>query len=133
MSASAAKGAILALKITSTYTTIPGLGDFNYQLPEPEIADVTAHDSPANHDEKIPTILKGQSLSAPITKWDDSNACHTALLAANGTVASFQYTGAGYNAGIKFNAIVMLQMSNPVKGAKSATLKLEVSDGNTPT
>lgn len=130
MGKSAAKGAILQVK-NVTWQTIPYVGDINFDPFNIDRIDVTTQDSPNNTEEKIPGIKKAAKLSFPLT-WDDANAIHAFLLASNGTVQSFGYQGAGALAVYKFNAIMEVMFENPVKGAKKATLDLELSDGNTP-
>lgn len=131
MGKTAAKGAILQFKNAGSWVTIPNVGDVNFQPFNIDKIDVTTQDSPNNFEEKIPGIKKAPKLSFPLT-WDDSNAVHIALNAQNGTVQSFAYQGAGATSLYKFNAIMELAFENPVKGAKKATLSLEISDGNTP-
>jgi len=131
MSKTAAKGAILQVK-NVTWQTIPQVGDINFDPFAVDRIDVTTQDSPNNTEEKIVGIKKAANLSFPIV-WDDSNAVHAFLLASNGTVQSFAYQGAGAVSLYKFNAIMEVMFENQVKGAKKATLTLELSDGNTPT
>jgi hypothetical protein len=131
MGKSAAKGAILQVK-NVTWQTIPQVGDINFAPFNVDRIDVTTQDSPNNTEEKIPGIKKAAKQSYPIV-WDDANAVHAFLLANNGVTLSFSYQGAGAVAAYKFNAISELAFENGVKGAKKATLSLELSDGNTPT
>jgi hypothetical protein len=131
MSKNAAKGAVLQVK-NVTWQTVPSVGDFNFAPFEIDSIDVTTHDSPNNYEEKITGIKKAPKISIPVV-WDESNPVHAFLTASQGTVQPFSYQGAGYTAAYKFNAIITISWENPVKGARKATLQLEISDGNTPT
>lgn len=128
----AAKGALLKGKNT-TYQSISGLGDFDFPFPEVQLEDTTNHATAANQEEKTPTIFQAPVITVPIVKWDNTDTMHAWLATNNGTVQAFGYTGAGKATEHKFNAIIMLAVSNPVKGVQKGTLKLAVSDGNTPT
>jgi hypothetical protein len=131
MAKTAAKGAILQVK-NVTWQTIPQVGDINFNAFDVDRIDVTTQDSPNNTEEKITGIKKAAKLSYSLV-WDDANPVHAFLLASNGTVQSFGYQGAGAVSIYKFNAIMEVNFENGVKGAKKATLDLELSDGNTPT
>jgi len=131
MAKAAAKGAVLQVK-NVTWQTIPQVGDINFDAFSIDRIDVTTQDSPANTEEKITGIKKAAPMSFPLV-WDDANAVHAFLLASNGTVQAFKYVGAGAVSAYAFNAIMEVKFENAVKGAKKATLDLELSDGNTPT
>lgn len=134
MAGIAAKGAILAYESSaspSTYSTIPGVGDFDMPLVgERDKMDATSHDSPGDYEEKVMGIKRTPTMSVPINKWNPKdNVHHSALITRGdaGTVTKFKVTikdGSirsfdGYVSGIS--------ESNPVAGVINATVSIEIT------
>lgn len=128
----AAKGLVLAYESAtgpSVWSTIPAVGDFELPLvPTKESIDVTNHDS-GGYEEKLPGIGVHEPLNVPIVAWDGAATQHAAMVTRSGadTLTNFKATlkdtkvatFAGYVKGVRVN--------NPVRGALSATLVVEIT------
>lgn len=126
----AAKGTVLAYEsATSTYTTIPGVQDFDLPVvgSRDEI-DVTSHDSSGDYEETVLGIIRTQEISVPMV-WDGTNAHHAAMLAhaQAGTSENFKVTAKDTKT-YSFAAYVKaVNISFPVNGAQTATMTLKVT------
>jgi predicted secreted protein len=126
----AAKGTLLAYESSpspSTYTTIPGVQDFDLPLvgTKDEI-DVTSHDSVGGYEETILGIARTASFTAPIV-WDGTNTTHAALLAAAkaDTVLKLRVTAKDTKV-YSFNAYCKgITLGFPLNGAQVAQVEFK--------
>ncbi len=135
MAIGSAKGATLKYKSLTVWTDLTNIGDFTFQLPPPDVVDVTNHGSPNGQEQSIISIKKNPKITIPII-WDEADTSHQWLVTNNATIQAFQYTGTGTGTTptpIGFNAAIELTFDNKVKDAKRASLTLTVTDGNIPT
>ena len=128
----AAKGTVFAYESStgpSTFTTVACVDDFDLPLvPSKESIDVTNHDS-GGYEEKLSGIGVHQTLVIPVKAWDGASTSHAAMVtrSAADTLTNFKATlkdtkvatFAGYVRGVR--------TSNPVRGALSATIEIEIT------
>lgn len=126
-----AKGAIFAYESSaspSTFSTLPGVGDFDMPLVgERDEIDVTSHDSTGDYEETVLGVIRTPTITVPINGWDGSNTHHAAMVtrAQANTLTNFKVTMkdgmmatfAGYVKGVT--------PSNPVNGALNATITVK--------
>lgn len=134
----AAKGTILAYESAtgpSVWSTIPCTGDFDIPLiPEKESIDITSHDS-AGFEEKLIGIGILPTVSIPITAWDGASTHHAAMVtrAAADTLTNWKVTLKDTKVLTFSGYIKGITVSNPVRGAFTATMSLELTGAITVT
>jgi predicted secreted protein len=128
----AAKGTVLAYESAtgpSVWSTIPCVGDFDLALvPVKESIDVTNHDS-GSFAESISGIGTQTTISVPIVAWDGASTHHAAMVtrSAADTLTNFKVTLKDTKV-VTFAAYIKgINVSNPVRGALSATLEIEAT------
>lgn len=116
--------------VSGAYDDIIGLGDITGPSESVDMLDVTSHSSPNESEEKIPTVHRHGTISAPM-RFDPSNAVHIALLSDKQSKRLGTYklimtdTGA---AELSFTAYVTeLSYSFPVAGALTQNFQLTLT------
>lgn len=133
MAKMAAKGAIFAYESAtspSTFSTIPGIGDFDVPLTgERDEIDVTSHDSTGDYEETVLGVKRTPTMSIPVNGWDGTNTHHAALVtrAANNTLTNFKVTFKDTKIAAFAGYVKGVSIGNPVNGALGATLSIKVT------
>lgn len=133
MSGIAAKGAIFAYKSStepSTFSTIPGIGDFDLPVVgERDKIDVTSHDSVGDYEEKILGVIRTPTISIKVNKWDATNTHHASLVtrAKANTLTNFKVTTKDTKVRTFAGYVASVVENQPVNGAISATISIEIT------
>lgn len=133
MAGIAAKGAIFAYESStepSTFSTIPGIGDFDLPVVgERDKIDVTSHDSAGDYEEKILGVIRTPTISIKVNKWDATNTHHAALVtrAKANTLTNFKVTTKDTKVRTFAGYVASVVENQPVNGAISATISIEIT------
>lgn len=111
-------------------TPVPSMGDLNLPGMEPDMIDVTTHDSPGGFEEAVAAILKSGDCTFSV-EFDPANAGHQALITAaksravSAIVATLATSPA---ATCSFDGWVGLGgVKVPVKGSQTMEVKIKAS------
>ena len=133
MSGISAKGAIFAYESStepSTFSTIPGVGDFDLPVVgERDKIDVTSHDSAGDYEEKILGVIRTPTIQLKINKWDATNTHHASLVtrAKANTLTNFKVTTKDTKVRTFAGYVSSVVESQPVNGAISASVSIEIT------
>lgn len=131
MAKMAAKGAIFAYESStspSTFSTLPGVGDFDLPLVgERDEIDVTSHDSVGDYEETILGVIRTPTITVPINGWDGSNTHHSAMVtrAQGNTLTNFKVTTKDTKIATFAGYVKSVVIGNPVNGALGATITVK--------